>query len=105
MYKRQIQGLRDKGVTLMITVDCGITGNEEIDFAASIGMDVVEMCIRDRRNPVLLPGQGDESPLLKDRQGQRGPEKTVAAAYLRRQDVYKRQARGRPAVEKVSKKL
>ncbi len=25
----------------MITVDCGITGNEEIDFAASIGMDVV----------------------------------------------------------------
>ena len=25
----------------MITVDCGITGNEEVDFAASIGMDVV----------------------------------------------------------------
>lgn len=25
----------------MITVDCGITGNEEVDFAASIGLDVV----------------------------------------------------------------
>ena len=29
------------GATLMITVDCGITGNEEVAFAASLGMDVV----------------------------------------------------------------
>ena len=36
-----IQSLRDQGATLMITVDCGITGNEEVDFAASLGMDVV----------------------------------------------------------------
>ena len=36
-----IRGLRDLGATLMITVDCGITGNEEVDYAASIGMDVV----------------------------------------------------------------
>ena len=36
-----IQSLRDRGATLMITVDCGITGNEEVDFAASLGMDVV----------------------------------------------------------------
>ena len=36
-----IAGLREQGVTLMITVDCGITGNEEVNFAASIGMDVV----------------------------------------------------------------
>ena len=41
LSKDAIQGLRDKGATLMITVDCGITGNEEVDFAASIGMDVV----------------------------------------------------------------
>ena len=41
LSKDAIQGLRDKDATLMITVDCGITGNEEIDFAASIGMDVV----------------------------------------------------------------
>ena len=37
LSKDAIQGLRDQGATLMITVDCGITGNEEVDFAASIG--------------------------------------------------------------------
>lgn len=36
-----IRGLHDQGATLMITVDCGITGNEEVAFAASLGMDVV----------------------------------------------------------------
>lgn len=36
-----IQALRDQGATLMITVDSGITGNAEVDFAASIGLDVV----------------------------------------------------------------
>ncbi len=36
-----IQGLHDQGATLMITVDCGITGNEEVAFALSLGMDVV----------------------------------------------------------------
>ncbi len=33
--------LRDRGVDLVVTVDCGITGVEEVDFAASLGMDVV----------------------------------------------------------------
>ena len=41
LSKEAIQGLRDQGATLTITVDCGITGNEEVDFAASIGLDVV----------------------------------------------------------------
>lgn len=36
-----IQALRDQGATLMITVDCGVTGNNEVDFANSLGMDVV----------------------------------------------------------------
>ena len=36
-----IQSLRDQGASLMITVDCGITGNEEVAFANSIGLDVV----------------------------------------------------------------
>ena len=36
-----IQGLYDKGVRLLVTVDCGITGVEEVDFANSLGMDVV----------------------------------------------------------------
>lgn len=41
LSKDAIQGLYDQGATLMITVDCGITGNEEVDFANSLGMDVV----------------------------------------------------------------
>ena len=41
LSKDAIQGLRDQGATLMVTVDCGITGNEEVDFANSIGLDVV----------------------------------------------------------------
>ena len=36
-----ISGLRQQGVKLLITVDCGITGVEEVAFAKSIGMDVV----------------------------------------------------------------
>ena len=36
-----IQGLYDRGVRLLVTVDCGITGVEEVDFANSLGMDVV----------------------------------------------------------------
>ena len=36
-----IAGLRQQGVKLLITVDCGITGVEEVDYARSIGVDVV----------------------------------------------------------------
>ena len=36
-----IRSLHEQGVSLLITVDCGITGVEEVDFAASLGMDVV----------------------------------------------------------------
>ena len=36
-----IRSLHEQGVELLITVDCGITGVEEADFAASLGMDVV----------------------------------------------------------------
>ena len=36
-----IEGLYRQGARLLITVDCGITGVEEVDFANSLGMDVV----------------------------------------------------------------
>ncbi len=36
-----IRGLYDQGVRLLVTVDCGITGVEEVDYANSIGLDVV----------------------------------------------------------------
>ena len=36
-----IRSLHDRGVRLLITVDCGITGVDEVAFANSLGMDVV----------------------------------------------------------------
>jgi len=39
--KEALSGLRDKGVTLVITVDCGITGVEEARHAKEIGLDLV----------------------------------------------------------------
>ena len=36
-----LQKLRGEGVSLVVTVDCGITGVEEAAFAASIGLDMV----------------------------------------------------------------
>ena len=32
-----IRRLREKGATLLITVDCGVTGVEEVDYARSLG--------------------------------------------------------------------
>lgn len=39
--KEALRSLREKGVTLVITVDCGITGVEEARFARSLGLDLV----------------------------------------------------------------
>lgn len=39
--REALQSLRDRGVTLVITVDCGITGVEEARFAREIGVDLV----------------------------------------------------------------
>ena len=36
-----IAGLAQQGAKLLITVDCGSTGVEEVEFAASIGLDTV----------------------------------------------------------------
>lgn len=36
-----IRLLHEKGVTLIITVDCGVTAIEETDFAASLGIDML----------------------------------------------------------------
>lgn len=36
-----IESLREKCVTLVVTVDCGITAAEEVAFARSLGIDVV----------------------------------------------------------------
>jgi single-stranded-DNA-specific exonuclease len=38
---RGIEELKEKGVTLLITADCGITSLEEVAHARSLGMDVI----------------------------------------------------------------
>ena len=41
LSKDAVRSLRERGATLMITVDCGITGGEEVAYASSLGLDVV----------------------------------------------------------------
>ena len=36
-----VEFLRDKGATLIITVDCGITAQAEVEFATSLGVDMI----------------------------------------------------------------
>ncbi len=36
-----VQALRESGVTLLITVDCGVTSHQEVSLAADLGMDVI----------------------------------------------------------------
>ena len=48
-----LQALKNLGVSLVVTVDCGITATEEVQFAKDLGMDVV---ITDHHQcPAVLP--------------------------------------------------
>lgn len=41
LNREAVACLHDKGVTLVITVDCGITAVEEVEYAKSLGVDIV----------------------------------------------------------------
>ncbi|MBP1736149.1 MAG: Single-stranded-D-specific exonuclease RecJ [Oscillospiraceae bacterium] len=41
LNREAVRLLAERGTTLIVTVDCGITALEEVDYAASIGVDVV----------------------------------------------------------------
>ena len=41
LNKKALQRLRGQGVGLVITVDCGTSNSEEIEFARTIGLDVI----------------------------------------------------------------
>ena len=41
LNERAIRVLRDRGVSLLVTVDCGATSNSEVRFGASLGIDTV----------------------------------------------------------------
>ena len=51
LSKNAIQSMHNKGCTLIVTVDNGISAVEEADFAASLGMDLI---ITDHHLPPLL---------------------------------------------------
>ena len=54
LNSQAIQSLHEQGVTLLITVDCGVTSVEEVSEAAALGMDTV---ITDHHIPLpQLPG-------------------------------------------------
>jgi single-stranded-DNA-specific exonuclease len=41
LNKEAVKSIYEQGYTLMITVDCGISGNEEIAYAKELGMEVI----------------------------------------------------------------
>lgn len=43
-----VQALRQSGVDLIVTVDCGVTSRQEVEFAADLGMEVI---ITDHHTP------------------------------------------------------
>ncbi len=43
-----VQALRQSGVDLIVTVDCGVTSHREVEFAADLGIDVI---ITDHHTP------------------------------------------------------
>ena len=53
LNKKAIKTIQEQGYTLMITVDCGISGNEEIAYSMELGMEVI---VTDHHEP------GEEIP-------------------------------------------
>ena len=49
LNKTAIEKIAKEGYTLIITVDCGISGNDEIDLANSLGMEVI---VTDHHEPL-----------------------------------------------------
>lgn len=41
LNKKAIEQIAEQNYTLMVTVDCGISGNEEIEYAKQLGIEVI----------------------------------------------------------------
>ena len=53
LNKDAIRSIAEQGYKLIITVDCGISGTEEVDYAYSLGMEVI---VTDHHEPLeILP--------------------------------------------------
>ena len=49
LNKEAIKNIADEGYKLIITVDCGISGTEEVEYAYSLGMEVI---VTDHHEPL-----------------------------------------------------
>ena len=94
LNKNAIDKLHANGVSLIVTVDNGITANEEADYIRSLGIDLV---ITDHHQPsdklpeavaVVDPHRSDDTSLFKDFAGVGVAFKTICALeqYLSMQD-------------------
>lgn len=88
--KPAIQTIAESGATLIITVDTGITANDEVDFAAELGVDFVitdhHECHSELPNAVAVvnPHRADCPYPFKELAGVGVVFKTVCACEMRR---------------------
>ena len=66
LNKDAIQKLEKHGCDLLITVDCGITSIEEVDYANTLGMDVIITDHHQPRPDALPPAIGLITPKMPD---------------------------------------
>ena len=65
LSQRGIDQLHDQGVSLLITADCGISAVSQVEYAKSLGMDVVVTDHHEPEGPlpdaltVVNPKQGE----------------------------------------------
>ena len=66
LNKQAIRKLREYGCDLLITVDCGITSIEEVEFANLLGMDVIITDHHQPRPDALPPAIGLITPKMPE---------------------------------------
>jgi len=60
--RQGIDGARAGGVKVFIAVDCGITAVEQVEYARSLGLDVI-ICDHHETGPVIPPGYAVLDPI------------------------------------------
>jgi single-stranded-DNA-specific exonuclease len=99
-----LKNLRQEGVKLVITVDCGIRSFEEAEYAARSGIDLI---ISDHHQPltelplataIINPKQPGDNYTDKDLAGVGIAYKLAEALFKRAAEVQKNQLRDSPAV-------
>ncbi len=66
LNKEAIRKLKEHGCDLLITVDCGITSIEEVEFANTLGMDVIITDHHQPRPDALPPAIGLITPKMPE---------------------------------------